>query len=155
MKDIRILCVGKVREKFFADGIDEALKSIRNSCPVSILECPDEATPDNASPAQERLIREKEGARILSHIREGDYVIALSIDGRHYDTDQLHRHLSKIRERISGSLIFVIGGSLGLSDQVIKRADEKLSFSALTFPHQLMRLMLADQIASWTSLRRL
>ena len=151
MTSIRILCVGKIKEQFFRDGIKAALDQIRKKCPVSVIECPDEATPARASLAVEKHIIDREGERILSHISGEDYVIALAIDGRQEDSD---RFAKKLRKRIKfltrsgGSCVFIIGGSLGLSEAVLRRADERLSFSAMTFPHQMMRLILCDQIAA-------
>jgi 23S rRNA (pseudouridine1915-N3)-methyltransferase len=149
MKDIKIICVGKIKEAYLADGIRDQLVAIRKKYPAVVVECRDEPTPDAASGAEERMIKEKEGERILARIREEDYVAALCIDGKHYDTSSWFAHMDQIRDRIFGSLIFVIGGSLGLSDTVIRRADEKLSFSSMTFPHQLMRLILMEQLAGW------
>lgn len=151
MTAIRILCVGKIKEKYFRDGIKAALDKIRKSCQISIIECPDEATPAKASPAAEKRIVALEGDRILSHISAEDYVIALAIDGRQEGSDHF---AVKLRKRLKlltgsgGSCIFVIGGSLGLSEAVLKRADESISFSAMTFPHQMMRMILCDQIAA-------
>lgn len=147
MKEIKIVCVGKIKEKYFSDGIDYYLKIIRKKCPVSLLECADEPTPDKASPAEERKIRETEGERILQKINREDYVIALSINGKHYDTASWQKRMSLLAEKTADSLVFVIGGSLGLSESVLKRADEELSFSAMTFPHQMMRLILLEQLA--------
>lgn len=148
MTDIKILCVGRIKEKYFCDGIDHYIRKIRQRYPVQIVECADEATPDKASEAEECQIREKEGERLLQKIREEDYVIALCIDGKQYSSDLWQE---RIRERAchsSGSLVFVIGGSLGLSDEVVHRANEKLSFSAMTFPHQMMRMILCEQLAA-------
>ena len=111
------------------------------------MECDDEATPDRASAAEELRIRETEGRKLLEKIREEDYVIALCIDGRQYPSDVWRERMQKRARLISGSLVFVIGGSLGLSGAVVRRADEKLSFSAMTFPHQMMRMILCEQIA--------
>lgn len=151
MKGIKMITVGKIKEDYFRDGIAYFQKEIRKRYPVSVLECPDEPTPDKASPAEEDKIRKTEGKRIMQKITGDDYVIALCIDGIHYDTVRWQRHLDKLVPRISGSMTFVIGGSLGLSPEVIKRADERLSFSAMTFPHQMMRLILFEQIARWTA----
>ena len=147
MKDIKILCVGKVKEKYFRDGIAFFACQINKKYPVSIVECDDEATPDRASEAEELRIRETEGRKLLEKIREEDYVIALCIDGRQYPSDVWRERMQKRARLISGSLVFVIGGSLGLSGAVVRRADEKLSFFAMTFPHQMMRMILCEQIA--------
>ena len=106
----------------------------------------DEKTPDSASDAVERLIKEKEGERILSSIKDGAYVIALAIDGEMRDSTQLSEKINGLGIRGVSHIVFVIGGSLGLSDAVIRRADYRLSFSKMTFPHQLMRVVLLEQI---------
>ncbi len=150
MSEIRIICVGKIKEKYFQEGINAFLKMIRGRFPVSILECADEATPARASQVVEKRILDLEGERILSHISREDYVIALCIDGRQRSSQEFAQRLRKrmkALESSGGSCLFIIGGSLGLSDAVRKRADEKLSFSAMTFPHQMMRVILCQQIA--------
>ncbi len=114
---------------------------------MEILECQDEPTPDRASIAQETEIRHIEGQRILQKIKDDDYVIALCIDGKHYHTDKWIGRIRRQMNQTQGSITFVIGGSLGLADEVVKRADEKLSFSSMTFPHQMMRMILCEQIA--------
>ena len=106
----------------------------------------DEKTPDGASETVENQIKEKEGNRILSKIREEDYVIALAIDGKMQDSVELSKNIQQLGVRGKSSIVFVIGGSLGLSKEVLKRADEKLSFSKMTFPHQLMRVILLEQV---------
>ena len=151
MTEIRILCVGKVKEAFFRDGIEFFLGEIRRYHRAEVVECADEPTPDMCPPAQERAILDKEGERILKRIRPEDYVIALSIDGKRYSTEAWIRHMRPVmlqKEKGEGAVTFVIGGSLGLSEDVLRRADEKLSFSGLTFPHQMMRMILCQQIAS-------
>lgn len=147
MKDIKILCVGKVKEKHFRDGITFYVNQIKKQYPVTIVECDDEATPDKASETEELRIKETEGRKLLQKIKEEDYVIALCIDGRHYSSDLWRERMRKRARLVPGSLVFVIGGSLGLSDAVVRRADERLSFSAMTFPHQMMRMILCEQIA--------
>lgn len=147
MRGIKILCVGKVKEKYFQEGIAFYVRQIRKKYPMEIVECEDEPTPEGASLAEEQKIKEKEGLWLLRKIKEEDYVVALCIDGCHFSTEKWQERLKKQTERISGSLVFVIGGSLGLSEAVEKRAEEKLSFSAMTFPHQMMRMILCEQIA--------
>lgn len=147
MKGIKIICVGKVKEKYFTEGIQYYVRQIRKQSPMEIVECLDEPTPDRASAAEENLIKETEGRRILQKIQPEDYVIALSIDGKHYDTSVWQERMRKRARQTPGFIVFVIGGSLGLSREVEARADEKLSFSAMTFPHQMMRLILCQQLA--------
>lgn len=143
---ITILCVGKVKEKFYRDAIGEYQKRLSRYCKLEIVEVADEKTPDGASEIVENQIKEKEGNRILSKIREEDYVIALAIDGEMQDSVELSKNIQQLGVRGKSSIVFVIGGSLGLSEEVLKRADEKLSFSKMTFPHQLMRVILLEQV---------
>lgn len=143
---ITILCVGKVKEKFYRDAIGEYQKRLSRYCKLKIVEVTDEKTPDGASETVENQIKEKEGNRILSKIREEDYVIALAIDGKMQDSVELSKNIQQLGVRGKSSIVFVIGGSLGLSKEVLKRADEKLSFSKMTFPHQLMRVILLEQV---------
>ena len=146
MTGIKIVCVGKVKEAYFKEGIDYYIKKIRRKYPIEIMECPDEATPDQISDALSCQIRETEGKRILKRIKDEDYVIALCIDGSRYSTSQWKKRILTQISQKKGNIVFVVGGSLGLSDSVIQRADETLSFSALTFPHQMMRLILCQQL---------
>lgn len=143
---ITILCVGKVKEKFYRDAIGEYQKRLSRYCKLEIVEVADEKTPDGASETVENQIKEKEGNRILSKIREEDYVIALVIDGKMQDSVELSKNIQQLGVRGKSSIVFVIGGSLGLSKEVLKRSDEKLSFSKMTFPHQLMRVILLEQV---------
>ena len=143
---ITILCVGKVKEKFYRDAIGEYQKRLSRYCKLKIVEVTDEKTPDGASETVENQIKEKEGNRILSKIREEDYVIALVIDGKMQDSVELSKNIQQLGVRGKSSIVFVIGGSLGLSKEVVKRSDEKLSFSKMTFPHQLMRVILLEQV---------
>ena len=143
---ITIVCVGKIKEKFYRDAVEEYKKRLGRYCKMQIVEVADEKTPDKASEALENQIKEKEGNRILSHISDSDYVIALAINGKERDSVELAEHIRSLGLHGKSSLAFVIGGSLGLSEEVLKRADEKLSFSKMTFPHQLMRVILLEQI---------
>ena len=143
---ITILCVGKVKEKFYRDAIGEYQKRLSRYCKLEIVEVADEKTPDGASETVENQIKEKEGNRILSKIREEDYVIALAIDGKMQDSMELSKNIQQLGVRGKSSIVFVVGGSLGLSKEVLKRANEKLSFSKMTFPHQLMRVILLEQV---------
>lgn len=143
---ITLLTVGKIKEKYLRDGIAEYAKRLGRYCKLEIVEVPDEKTPDNASSAQELQIKELEGERLLRHIRDTDYVTALAIDGKMLDSVELSEHLERLFVQGKSSLVFVIGGSLGLSDEVLLRADYRLSFSKMTFPHQLMRMILLEQL---------
>jgi len=134
---ITICCVGKIKEKFYSQAIEEYSKRLSKYCKLEIKEAADEKTPDSASDTVNRMIKEKEGDRLLSFIKDDSYVIALAIDGKMLDSVELSEKID---------IVFVIGGSLGLDKRVLDRADYKLSFSKMTFPHQLMRVILLEQI---------
>ncbi len=144
--EIRILTVGKIKEKYLIDGISEYAKRLSRYCRLTFCQVADEKTPDRASEAENRQIRETEGERLMKHIREQDYVIALAIDGKMLDSVELSQMIGKLGLNGVSSVAFVIGGSLGLSDKILARADYKLSFSKMTFPHQLMQMILLEQI---------
>lgn len=144
--EIRIITVGKIKEKYLNDGIAEYAKRLCRYCKLNFIQVPDEKTPDKASDGMNRQIKETEGNKLLSHIREQDYVIALAIEGKMLDSVELSDLIAKLGVQGKSSIAFVIGGSLGLSDAVLKRADYKLSFSKMTFPHQLMQMILLEQI---------
>ena len=143
---ITLVTVGKIKEKFFEDAIKEYSKRLSRYCKLEILQVTDEKTPEGASEAVELQIKEKEGQRILSLIRDDAYVIALAIEGKMLDSEELAEKIEKLGVSGISQIVFVIGGSLGLSAQVMKRADYALSFSRMTFPHQLMRVILLEQI---------
>ena len=143
---ITILCVGKIQESFYREAVGEYVRRLSRYAAVKIVEVADEKTPDEASSREVELITGREGARLLRAMPEDGYVIALAIDGKKYDSVQLSRRLSGLMTGGKSHLVFVIGGSLGLSAEVLGRADGKLSFSDLTFPHQLMRVLLLEQI---------
>lgn len=143
---IRILCVGKIKEKFMREALGEYSKRLSRYIKLEITEVVDEKTPDSASEKEENQIRDKEAERLLKQIRQEDYVIALAIDGKMYDSVTFSQKLDRFGMLGRGSVVFVIGGSLGLGEQVLERADEAISFSKMTFPHQLMRVILLEQI---------
>ena len=143
---ITLVTVGKIKEKFFEDAIKEYSKRLSRYCKLEILQVADEKTPEGASETVELQIKEKEGQRILSLIRDDAYVIALAIEGKMLDSEELAERIEKLGVSGISQIVFVIGGSLGLSAQVMKRADYALSFSRMTFPHQLMRVVLLEQI---------
>lgn len=144
--EIRILTVGKIKEKYLNDGIAEYAKRLGRYCKLTFCQVPDEKTPDKASDALNEQIKATEAERLMKHIRDQDYVIALAIDGKMLDSVQLSQKIGQLGVERKSSIAFVIGGSLGLGDQVLRRADFKLSFSKLTFPHQLMQMILLEQI---------
>lgn len=143
---IRILTAGKIKKKYLQDGVAEYQKRLGKYCRLEIVEVADERTPDGASAAEEDQIKMIEGERLLRCIRETDYVIALAIDGTALDSVEFSEKIEKLGVQGESSLVFVIGGSLGLSGEVLRRADFRLSFSKMTFPHQMMRLILLEQI---------
>lgn len=143
---ITILCVGKIKEKYFTMAIEEYSKRLSRYCKIDVIEIPDEKTPDNASEAEELQIKKKEGDKILANLKEGAYVIALAIEGKMLDSVELAKKIEEVGTYGASHIIFVIGGSLGLYEEVLKRADYKLSFSRMTFPHQLMRVVLLEQV---------
>ena len=144
--EISIVTVGKIKEKYLCDGIAEYAKRLSRYCKLTFCQVADEKTPDKASEALNTQIKNTEGERLMKHIREQDYVIALAIDGKTPDSVELSQKIEKLGVSGISSIAFVIGGSLGLSESVLKRADYKLSFSRMTFPHQLMQMILLEQI---------
>lgn len=143
---ISCITVGKIKEKYLTDAVREYEKRLSRYCRLEITELADEKTPDGASPAEEAAIREREGDRILKAVKEDAYVIALAIEGKMLDSVELSRKIENLGTSGISHVTFVIGGSLGLSPAVMKRADYALSFSKMTFPHQLMRVILLEQI---------
>jgi 23S rRNA (pseudouridine1915-N3)-methyltransferase len=144
---ITILCVGKIKEKYFRDAIAEYEKRLGRYCKLEIVEVADEKTPDGASGAEEQQIRRKEGERLLKYLEgKNCYVIALAINGKMLDSVALSEKVSDLMVKGNSHIVLVIGGSLGIADEVLKRADEKISFSKMTFPHQLMRVILLEQL---------
>lgn len=143
---ITILCVGKIKEKFYRDAIDEYAKRLGKYCRYEIIEVADEQTPDKAGAALEEQIRAREAERILAKIRENTLVCTLEIKGKSLTSEQFADWLARAAVDGRGSVCFVIGGSLGLHKSVTDRADFHLSFSDMTFPHQLMRVILSEQI---------
>jgi len=143
---ITIICVGRIKEKYLAMGIDEYRKRLGKYCTLDIIELADESTPDNASPAMEEAIKKKEGDRILKAIKGDSYCVALDIRGNMLSSEELKEELERLFTSGKSHITLVIGGSLGLSGEVLARADYRLSFSKMTFPHQLMRLILLEQL---------
>ena len=144
--NISIVTVGKLKEKYLKQGIDEYLKRLTAYAKVEVIEVADEKAPEELSALEMEQVKQKEGERILAKISQDAYVIALAINGKMESSEQLADSLDKLATYGRSKIAFVIGGSLGLSDEVVKRADEQLSFSKMTFPHQLMRLILVEQI---------
>lgn len=143
---ISIVCVGRIKEKFYKDAIAEYEKRLSKYCKFEIVEVPDEMTPDKASEAEEEQIKEKEAKRLLSKIKEDTLVCTLEIEGKRKTSIEFADWIEKAAISGRSNIAFVIGGSLGLHDSVKKRSDFALSFSDMTFPHQLMRVILSEQI---------
>ncbi len=142
---VRIVCVGKLKERYFEDACAEFIKRLSRFCTLDVVEVADEKAPESLHPADEDLVREKEGRRILKAIGQKDFVVALAIDGRQMTSEQFSAYLSE-KEAEARPLTFVIGGSLGLSPEVYARANAKISFSKMTFPHRIARLLLLEQL---------
>lgn len=144
--NITLITVGKIKEKYYRDAIAEYAKRLSRYCKLDIIEVADEKTPDKASEVVEEQIKQKEADRILKNIKDDTYCIALAIEGKKMDSVTMARQVEQLGLMGKSNLAFVIGGSLGLHKSVLQRADEKLSFSDMTFPHQLMRVILLEQI---------
>ncbi|WP_346207930.1 23S rRNA (pseudouridine(1915)-N(3))-methyltransferase RlmH [Caldifermentibacillus hisashii] len=143
---ISIIAVGRLKEKYLKQGIDEYLKRLSAYAKVEIIEVADEKAPEHLSEAEMEEVKRKEGERILSHLSEDTYIITLEISGRMLNSEQLAAKIDELGTYGKSKLAFIIGGSLGLSKEVQNRSDLALSFSKMTFPHQLMRLILLEQI---------
>ncbi|MCJ1909068.1 23S rRNA (pseudouridine(1915)-N(3))-methyltransferase RlmH [Planococcus ruber] len=144
--NISIVSVGKLKEKYLKSGIEEYTKRLGSYAKVNEVEVADEKAPEQLSEADMEIVKKKEGERILAKISPDAYVIALAIDGKMKTSEQLAKDIESLMTYGRSKIVFVIGGSLGLHDEVLKRADEKLSFSKMTFPHQLMKLILVEQV---------
>ena len=146
MSTIYVLCVGKIKEKYWNDAIAEYSKRLSRYCKLQIIEVSDEKTPDNAPPAIEEQIKQKEAERLFKNIDEHAYVCALAIDGKKYDSVSFSKFIQDKGLKGYNHIQFVIGGSLGLHNSILDRADSHISFSDMTFPHQMMRVILLEQI---------
>ncbi|MFA9398535.1 MAG: 23S rRNA (pseudouridine(1915)-N(3))-methyltransferase RlmH [Clostridiaceae bacterium] len=144
--NIKIITVGKIKEKYLKDAINEYSKRLSKYCTLSIMEVNDEKTPDNASAKEEIQIKEKEGNQILKGVKDNSFVIALDLKGNMLSSENFSSYLDDLFVKGVSNITFIIGGSLGLSKDVLNRADYKLCFSKMTFPHQLFRVMLLEQI---------
>lgn len=145
MLHINIICVGKIKEKFFIDALLEYSKRLARFCNLSITELPDEKIPEKASSAQEDEVKEKEGLNIISHLKKDSYIIALDLKGKEYDSVEFSKKIDSI-SFTSSNITFIIGGSLGLSSKVLSNCNELICFSKMTFPHQLIRIFLLEQL---------
>jgi len=144
--NITVISVGKIKEKYLINAIHEYSKRLSRYCKLDLVEVPDEKAPENLSDKEMEQIKAIEGVYILKNIKDGMYVIALDIQGKMLSSDEFADRLMRLGVQGNSSIAFIIGGSLGLSDKVLKRADYRLSFSAMTFPHQLMKVILLEQV---------
>lgn len=144
--NIKIIGVGKLKEKYFKQGIAEYAKRLGKFCKFEIVEVPDEKAPEKLSVAEMEGVKEKEGERILAKIKDKEYVYALAIEGKERSSEEFAQEIAQLTTYGRSDITFVIGGSLGLSPAVLKRAETKISFGRFTLPHQLMRLVLSEQI---------
>jgi len=143
---IQLITVGKLKEKYLEQGIAEYVKRLGPYAKVQIVEVADEKAPEQLSASEEQQVKQKEGERIMAHIKQDAFVIAMAIDGQMWTSEQLAQQLADLATYGRSQVAFIIGGSLGLSDDVLRRADLKLSFGRITYPHQLIRLVLAEQV---------
>ncbi|GAB2716888.1 23S rRNA (pseudouridine(1915)-N(3))-methyltransferase RlmH [Paenibacillus thermoaerophilus] len=144
--NIQIVAVGKLKEKYLVQGIEEYMKRLGPYAKVSITELADEKAPESMSAAEEQQVKEREGERILAALKPDAYVIAMAIEGEMWTSEQLAAKLQELATYGRSHVAFVIGGSLGLSSAVMRRSDAKLSFGRITYPHQLLRLVLTEQV---------
>ncbi|WP_100332969.1 23S rRNA (pseudouridine(1915)-N(3))-methyltransferase RlmH [Bacillus alkalisoli] len=144
--NISIITIGKLKEKYLKQGIQEFLKRLGPYAKVEVIELADEKAPEQLSEAEMIQVKDKEGERILSKISDDTHVIALAIEGKQRTSEELAKEIDKLATYGKSKVAFIIGGSLGLSSDVMKRANDTLSFSKMTFPHQMMRLILLEQV---------
>lgn len=144
--NINIIAVGKIKEKYIKEGIKEFSKRLSRYASLKIIEINDEKAPENLSDKDMQIVKGKEGDKIIQKLSQSSYLIALTIDGKQLSSEELSEKIEDIMLEGGSDITFIIGGSLGLSDEVIKRCKYKLSFSKMTFPHQLMRVILLEQI---------
>ncbi|WP_321433629.1 23S rRNA (pseudouridine(1915)-N(3))-methyltransferase RlmH [Trichococcus flocculiformis] len=144
--NIKIITVGKLKEKYLKEGIAEYTKRLGSYCKLQIIEVGDEKAPENLSDKEMEMIKDKEGEKILAKIPEQSYVFAMAIQGKQYDSVEFANEIDKLGTAGKSDIVFIIGGSLGLSQVVLSRANQHISFGKLTYPHQLMRLVLVEQI---------
>ena len=144
--NIKIISVGKLKEKYLVQGINESAKRLGAYAKIQLIEVPDEKAPENLSEAEMLQVKEKEGQRILAKIKDQEYVYALAIEGKNPSSEEFAKQIDQLGIQGKSQLVFVIGGSLGLSTDVMQRSNAKISFGKMTYPHQLMRLILVEQI---------
>lgn len=146
MLHINIICIGKIKEIFFKDAIDEYSKRLSKYCILNITELSDEKIPNNASDKELLIVKDKEAQTILNHIKRDSYIICLDLKGKQFSSEEFSRKIQNISLNYNSSITFIIGGSSGISTKVLNIANELISFSKMTFPHQLFRVFLLEQI---------
>ena len=146
MIHVNIICVGKIKEPFFKDAISEYFKRLNKYCSLSITELQDEKIPNNPSEKEIKIIKDKEGQNILNNIKKDSYIICMDLKGKQFTSEEFSNKIENISLNKSSSITFIIGGSLGISENVLKFSNELISFSKMTFPHQLFRVILLEQI---------
>ena len=144
--NITVICIGKLKEKYWTAAIDEYSKRLKSYCSLEIIELKEARLPDKAGPAEELAVKEAEGEEILKKIKDNQYVITLEVKGKMLSSEKLAEKMETLAIDGQSNVVFVIGGSLGLSAAVSRRANFKLSFSEMTFPHQMMRVILLEQV---------
>lgn len=145
MLNINVICIGKIKEKYLKDAIHEYSKRLSRYCKLNILELPDEKIPDKLNDNLIINIKDKECSNIINHLKKDNYVISLDLNGKQLSSEQFSKNLENLAMQNS-SITFIIGGSLGLNETILKISDEKICFSKMTFPHQLIRVFLLEQI---------
>ena len=145
MLNIKIICVGKIKEKYLQDAINEYSKRLSKYCKLNIIELPDEKIPEKTNPNIENEIKTKECNNIINHIKKDSYVISLDLTGKQLSSEEFSKNIENISMQ-SSQITFIIGGSLGLTDKVLNMSNQKICFSKMTFPHQLIRVFLLEQI---------
>lgn len=146
MIHINIICVGKIKEQYLKDAINEYTKRLSKYCSLNILELPDEQVPNNLNEKISQNIKISESNDILSHIKKDSYVICLDLKGKQYSSEDFSKKIENIALNYTGNITFIIGGTLGMSDELLNYANELICFSKMTFPHQLIRVFLLEQI---------
>lgn len=144
--NISVICVGKLKEKYWTQAVAEYAKRLSGYCSLDIVELKEARLPDRAGPAEEQAVKEAEGVEILKRLRDNMYVITLEVKGKELSSEKLAEKIDSLAVGGRSNIAFVIGGSLGLSEEVSKRSDFRLSFSQMTFPHQMMRVILLEQV---------
>ena len=146
MLHITIVCIGKLKEKYLQEAIAEYSKRLSKYCNFNILELPDEKVPDNLNESLANVIKEKEAEKIISHIEKNSYIFTLDLKGKQLTSEEFSKKISNISLNSSSNITFIIGGTLGLSEKVLNCSNELICFSKMTFPHQLIRIFLTEQI---------